>query len=49
MVMPGAAPYGFQGGDFDFLMARLFVFDPSLSVSWLFRIPPVTIDCLHAR
>jgi hypothetical protein len=25
----GAAPYGFQGADFDSLMARLLVFDPS--------------------
>jgi hypothetical protein len=27
---PGAAPYGFQGADFDSLFARLLVFDPSL-------------------
>jgi hypothetical protein len=27
--MPGAAPYGSQGADFDFLLARLLVFDPS--------------------
>jgi hypothetical protein len=27
--MPGAAPYGFQGADFDFLLARLLVFDPT--------------------
>jgi|SRR5258708_5895032 len=27
--MPGAAPYGFQGADFDSLLARLLAFDPS--------------------
>jgi len=27
--MPGAAPYGFQAADFDFLTARLLVFDPA--------------------
>lgn len=26
---PGAAHYGFQGADSDFLMDRLLVFDPS--------------------
>jgi len=29
-IKPGAAPYGSQGADFDFLLARLLVFDPSL-------------------
>jgi len=28
LVRPGAAPYGFQGADFDSLMARLLVFNP---------------------
>jgi len=27
--LPGAAPYGFQGVDFDFLLPRLLAFDPS--------------------
>ena len=29
LALPGAAPYGFQGADFDFLMVRLLLFDPS--------------------
>ena len=27
--MPGAAPYGSQGADIDFLLDRLLIFDPS--------------------
>ena len=47
--MPGAAPYGAQGADFDFFLVRLLFIDIPGPLSWLFRIPPVTIDCLHLR
>src|SRR5260370_3928848 len=39
---PGAAPYGFYGADFDSLMARLLVFDPSrLFLGAAAALPPL--------